>query len=207
MAKRISIPQNVTERLYGTLSEFGCARWKAMLNYAECLLKSSGIPEGYAALSLQNLEKSGLATKTTYADENVIFPLGKDDASIASLNAFEAFSELVKEAFEEHGSSDFCDAGKSTEYPFHFFLNIRKVQYRLIVYGYDSAERISFYNGTYDEQVGRYFTQILVVPDVYEWEEFSDLRLKGKTRIAFIQQANARRNTYKCTLTDVIEEL
>ena len=81
-----------------------------------------------------------------------------------------------------------------------------KTLYRVIVYGQDAISRIGFFNSVYNETRDKHFETLLVVPEAYTWEEFEDVYIRGRTRIAFVQEVNPKRKTYKCTLTDIIIE-
>lgn len=216
MAKLLSIPYEITDQIYSTLCAFGCARWKALLKYSEALVRGSdAFPEEYKtehasqlaekALQLLNGE---LIETASYADERIVIPTGREDTSFDNMNAFEAYAAIVTEVAEKGLYPEFCHARKTSDYPFHYVFAASKenVLYRVLVYGQDAFVRIGYFNNAYNEKRDKHFVTLLVIPESYSWEEFKDVLIKGKTRIAFIHEENVRHKRYECLLTEIIEE-
>ena len=218
MARLPKIPYEIKNQIYYTLCEFGCARWKALLIYAEAIaMRSLSLPgeireeradsAGYKALT--SLLNEGRIEKKEYGDEQIIVPAGVDpELSFDSIYAFDAFSALVYEVADADQMPVLCYAGKAFNYPFHYIFTSGKqnILYRVIVYGPDAFSRIGFLNSTYNKSKDKSYVTMLVVPEVYTWEEFTDVYIAGKSRIAFIMKANKANKTHKCLLTDIIEE-
>lgn len=215
MAKIPKIPYEISNQLHASLCEFGCARWKAFLRYAEALARGCGSlseeyraerAEGIGEKAVAELLNEGVIKKADYADEKIVLPVGKEAPSFMSLNAFEAFAAITIELAEKNRRPDLCYPGKTDNYPFHYVFAAEKTLYRVIVYGQDAISRIGFFNSVYNEARDKHFETLLVVPEAYTWEEFEDVFVRGRTRIAFVQEVNPKRKTYKCTLTDIIIE-
>lgn len=219
MANLPKIPYEIKNQIYYTLSEFGCARWKALLIYAEALsMRSGALPaeireehaEGAGYKAVMALLTEGRIEKAEYGDELVVVPKGSGiaGASFDSIYAFDAFAALVYEVAENDQIPEMCYAGKTENYPFHYIFAAAKqpLLYRVIVYGQDAYARIGFLNSTYVHKRDKKYITLLVVPEVYSWEEFTEVTIEGKSRIAFIMKANKGNKTHKCLLTEVIEE-
>ena len=121
MAKLHGIPYEITDQIYSTLCEFGCARWKALMKYAESLVigsdafsedykKEHSAQLGEKALHILMSEDRILIGK--YADEKVALPVGREDPSFESLNAFEAYAAITMEIAEKGLFPEFCYARK-----------------------------------------------------------------------------------------------
>lgn len=217
MARLPRTPNEIKNQIYHTLCRFGCARWKALLVYAEAIaMRCDYIPEdvradnadGLANKALETLKAEGRITRTEYGDERIVVPAGTFEPSFTDLLAFDSFATLVYEIAKEDMMPELCEAERSEEFPFHFMFTSGRhgVLYRVIVYGQDALSRIAYYNGTYNAKKDRLFVTLLVVSDVYPWEEFKDLSIRGKTRIAYVTKGNRKNKTCRCILTDVIEE-
>lgn len=216
MAKKTTVPPyEISNQLFASLCEFGCARWKAFHKYAEALARGceslnekdrTERAEGIGEKAVAGLLNEGIIIKTDYADEHIILPVGKEDPSFLSLNAFEAFTALAEEMANKKQRPDLCYPGKTDTYPFHFVFAANKTLYRVIIFGQDAISRIAFFNSVFYEPRDKHFETLLVVPEAYRWEDFEDVYIKGRTRIAFIQQVNAKRKTYKCILSEIIIE-
>lgn len=217
MTRLPRIPYEIKNQIYYTLCQFGCARWKSLLVYAEALSMCSDVlPED---VRTENAEGAGFKAVTSlisderikrieHGDEKIAVPIGREDISYVSIYAFDAFAALVREIAESNRMPEMCYAGRTENYPFHYIFAAGKQEiiYRVIVYGPDSISRIGFLNSTYNEDKDKRFVTMLVVPEAYSWEEFTDINISGKARIALISKANRINRTYKCVLTDVIEE-
>lgn len=217
MAKLHGIPYEITDQIYSTLCEFGCARWKALMKYAESLVigsdafsedykKEHSAQLGEKALHILMSEERILIGK--YADEKVALPVGREDPSFESLNAFEAYAAITMEIAEKGLFPEFCYARKTSDYPFHYVFAASKQNtlYRVLVYGHDSFVRIGYFNDSFVSQRDGRFVTLLVVPENYSWEEFKDMLIKGRTRIAFLREVNEKKKKYECLLTDIIED-
>ena len=199
-----------------TLCAFGCARWKALLKYSEALIiGSDAFAEEYKAEhSAQLAEKAiqplrdDLVATAAYADEKIAVPVGREDASFDNMNAFEAYVAIVTEVAEKGLCPEFCYARKTSDYPFHYVFAAAKenVLYRVLVYGQDALVRIGYFNTGYNEKRDNHFVTLLVVPDNHSWEEFQEITIRGRTRIAIIHEENVKHKRYQCLLTDIIEE-
>lgn len=218
MARLTRIPVEIENQIYYTICQFGCARWKAVLTYAEALvMRNPDIPEevresnaqGAASKVVQSLQQSG-RVRISYEieDERLVMPARQSEISFDSVYAFDAFAALTYELAQKDLSPELCYAGKSETYPFHYIFaaSKQKVIYRVIVYGHDAMMRIDFLNDTFNADNAKRSVTMLVIPDTYSLEEFRDVIITGKSRIAFITKANKTNKTYKCILTDVNEE-
>lgn len=218
MARLPKIPNEIKNQIYYTLSQFGCARWKALLIYAEALsMCSDDIPEDIrnekaewvAYKALTSLLEDGRLTRTEVGDERVITPQGSKDVSYIDIYAFDAFAALVHEIAKQDKLPELCYPGKTeNSYPFHYIFTSGKQEllYRVIVYGQDAFSRIGFLNSTYNPKINKGNVTLLVVPEAYSWEEIKDVSIRGSVRTAIISKGNRKNRTYKCTLTDISEE-
>ena len=217
MPKLHGIPYEITDQIYSTLCEFGCARWKALLKYAEALvIGSDAFSEEYKEEHSEQLGEKALHLLSNenrlqigkYADEKVALPIGRQDISFDSLNAFEAYAAITMEIAENGLFPEFCYARKTSDYPFHYVFAASKQNtlYRVLVYGHDAFVRIGYFNDSFSSKRDGRFVTLLVIPENYSWEEFQDVLVKGRTRIAFIREVNSKRKKYECLLTDIIEE-
>lgn len=218
------IPDDVCDQIYMAVSQFGCARWKAVLKYAQLVVKyDSNLLEDrrdketlgkLAEKAAQNLlvyAKAKGLKKTDFGKEKIIIANKNVKPSFADLNAFEAYVEVVKDAVE--GSStrcEFCQAGKAAR-PLHYAFLVSSgkevVNYNVIIYGLDGMARVDFYNKTNKQYKNKNSITLLVITDAYMPEDFNELRVLGKSRIAFITEANPRKKTYECSLSPIMEEM
>lgn len=216
MAKLREIPESIKYQIANILSEFGSARWKALLKYTEIMILSSDEfteaekerSEQLAEKTLSRMIRDGLIEVRRYDDDRIAVPLRHEDISLGILNAFEVFAAICREVYDSDQHPEFCYAGKTAEYPFDFIISasMQGRLYRLIVYGHDANIRIGFFNDTYERHKCSAFVTILVIPDSYSWEEFTDTRIRGNLRIAFIREVNRKRKRYICELTDIMSE-
>ena len=189
-----------------------------MLGYAEAMIRAYGdyftdevltFSDRLADKALQTLINEKRIEKKMYADEHIVVPVSKEDCSLDNLNAFEAYSELVKEIGANDDCPEFCFASKTASYPFHFVFTAAKqnVLYRVLVFGADSNVRLGYFNSVYDKGSDGSYITLLVVPSGYSWEDFENVSVKGKVRIARIEEDNPRKKRYSCLLDDVFEDL
>lgn len=217
MKKYHEVPYELKDQIYQTVKDFGCVRWKALLIYAEALARRCRfMPEearenqservAYNALTSLLHKNDGRLSKTEYGDEQVIIPAEGHQMSFDALYAFEAFAALVKEVSDKDLLPEMCYASEASVYPYQFIFTSGKEGnlYRVLVYGADSFSRIGFLENTYKKD--KRFITLLVVPDVYSWEEFTDVTIPGRYRIALVTKGNKKNRTYKCQLTEIMEE-
>ena len=217
MKKYHEVPYELKNQIYQTVKDFCCVRWKALLIYAGALTRRCRfLPEevrndqseriAYNALNALLSKEDGRLSRAEYGDEQVIIPAGSTKMSFDALYAFEAFSALVEEVSDKDLLPEMCYASECSVYPYQYIFTSGKEDnlYRVLVYGADSFSRIGFLENTYKKDK-RYIT-MLVVPDVYSWEEFTDVTIPGSYRIALVTKGNRKNRTYKCQMTEIMED-
>lgn len=210
MPKLARIPDETSEQVYNTLTEFGSVRKKALVKYTErAILDSEYLTDEdkteYKRLAeklLQELTREKRIATVKYAQESVVLPFRETEIRFETMNAFEAYVAIIEEMAAKGIKSRFCHAGRS-DYPFDFaFAAANEAFYRVIVFNDEAIAKLNFMNATNVKERDKHYTSLLVVPDTYPLDSFASVSLKGKSRLALLSKEG---KAYSCMISEVME--